>query len=43
MEIDHGAMHDVYGSNSSTEKVLDGQVPAPQDAQQFTSALPKSR
>lgn len=43
MEIDHGAMHDVYGSNDSTQKVLDGQVPEPQDAHEFTSALPKGR
>jgi lipid-binding SYLF domain-containing protein len=43
MEIDNGAMHDVYGSNSSTQNVLNGSVQTPEQAQQFTSALPHGR
>lgn len=40
MQIDNGAMHDVYGSNSSTQNVLSGSVQTPEQAQQFTSQLP---
>ena len=40
MQIDNGAMHDVYGSDGSTQKVLSGSVQTPEQAQQFTSELP---
>jgi SH3 domain-containing YSC84-like protein 1 len=43
MEIDNGAMHEVYGSNTSTQNVLNGSVHTPEQAQQFTSALPHGR
>jgi len=43
MAVDNGAMHDVYGSDSSTQKVLNGSVETPQQAHPFTSALPSGR
>lgn len=43
MSIDNGAMHDVYGSNDSPHQVLNGSVQTPQQAQQFTSELPRTR
>jgi lipid-binding SYLF domain-containing protein len=43
MAIDNGAMHDVYGSSSSTQQVLGGSVHTPEQAQQFTSELPHAR
>lgn len=39
--IDTDTMHKVYGSNYSAQQVLNGSVHTPQDAQQFTSALPQ--
>ncbi len=38
--IDKDTLHKVYGSNCTAQQVLNGSVQTPQDAQQFTSALP---
>jgi len=40
ISVDQSAMHNVYGSNQDEHTVLDGSVKTPEQAQQFTNALP---
>jgi lipid-binding SYLF domain-containing protein len=41
VQVDNSAMHNVYGSSTSAQKVLNGSVQTPQQAEQFVSALPQ--
>jgi lipid-binding SYLF domain-containing protein len=39
IDLDQDANHNLYGSSTSIQSILDGQAPAPETVQQFLSAL----